>query len=276
MSERLNPSDYRLPVLDVTMAVALATALLSAAPKQAPDNVQEALDEVRTALAALEQRRGEQRVVLAPTPEDPRPIDNLVDAVWSAFFEALTALAALPAELYPRAAEAAALKQAIFPGSTPRAFLKLRYAAEWSEVKAHLDLIDKQKLGPRIDALLGPEFLAEIRRTFELYGAALGITTPATSSPSPDGTLEPLRALNAALNHYVISALSMVRRSQPGSRELIEAALEPIGRLRRIPQAPAPAEQSTQDAPAKPESLAQGLTPQPPLPASGEGERGRQ
>lgn len=252
MPERMNINDYRLPVLDVAMAVALATALLSAAPADPPENVAETLAEVRSALATLEQRR---RAPGADTSTiDPRPIDNLVDTVWSALFDALSGLAALPADLYPRAAEATALLRAIFFGEQPRAFLRLRYAAEWSEVKARLDIIEAQKLAPRIEKLLGPDFLTEMHRTFDLYGAALGITTTVAISPTPESLLEPLRALTAALNDHVIAVLGMARRSKPGSREIAAAALEPIARLRRSPASPPPAVQPPQDDPSKPES----------------------
>lgn len=258
MSERLNASDYRLPVLDVTMAIALATALLSAAPAKPADNVDEALDVVRAALSVLEQKRGDRRATPAAATVDPRPIDNQVDTVWDAFHGALAALAALPTDLYPRAAEASSLLHAIFGAERPLAFLRLRYPAEWSEVKAHLDLIEAQKLEPRIQKLLGPEFMAEIRRTFDLYGAALGITSTVATSPSPDSLLEPLRSLVGALNDYVIAALSMVRPSKPGSRDVVVAALEPIDRLRRtratppLPEGPVQPDQGEQQ---KPESL---------------------
>lgn len=43
-SERLNPAECRLPVLDVPLAVALSTSLLSAAPDAPSENVGEALD----------------------------------------------------------------------------------------------------------------------------------------------------------------------------------------------------------------------------------------
>jgi hypothetical protein len=233
------------------MAMALATALLSAAPKDPSENVREALDEVSAALATLEKRREERRPAAAPAV-DPRPVDALVDRAWSALYSALDSHASLPTDLYPRAAEAAALRDRIFVGEQPRAFLRLRYAAEWAEVKAHLNVIDEQKLEPRLNKLLGPDFLDEIRRTFELYGAALGITTPAPPAIVSESLLEPLRSLTAALNDYVIAVLATVRRNKPETRNAAAAALEPILRLRRPSASPGSPTPSPQDDPSPP------------------------
>lgn len=264
--DRINASDYRLPILDVPMATALATALMSATPEKAPDNVGEALGEVRKALEALGRLQQEKRAT-GPGTQDPRPVDVLVDNAWSSLHGSLTSLASLPADLYPRAAEASSLVSAIFGDKRPLAFLQLRYPAEWAEVKAHIELIESQKLEPRIKALVGPEFMAEIRRTFEMYGAVLGITEPPPAAAPTDSLLAALRDLNAAINDYVIAVLGMARRSKPGSRAAVEQALEAISRLRRT-GSPTP----TQPDAVDPTPPAQGETSKPQSLSTPEGK----
>lgn len=105
-----------------------------------------------------------------------RPADMAVDNAWAALEGRLASFARLPLEQYPKAKRAAELLDLLFHDGLT--FLQLAYAEEWAESEQRLKMIDAQKLEADIDALAGPEFLAEVRRTHALYGKALGITGP--------------------------------------------------------------------------------------------------
>src|SRR5687767_1013341 len=88
----------RAPIVDTPGAVALARALLSALPKNAPAPVKKAAAEVRSSTEALQ---GAWRSAPTEKSEDPRPIDTQYDNAWSALRDRLSPVASLPAEEHP-------------------------------------------------------------------------------------------------------------------------------------------------------------------------------
>lgn len=216
-----------VPQVDVPGAIALATALMSAKPKDVPDFVANAAKDVKKASAEL-MVAWQTRTLKPGKAEDPRLTDRGVDVSWSALFYRLDSLATLPSDRYPRAKLAAEVRDRIFPADEGLTFLKMPYRSQWAEVKRRLDRIDHEGLVGAIEDLAGAEHLSEIRRMFELYGAVLGITRPPPNEAQVENLLDRLRALTDAIGDYCIKMLATVDRKNPDSAEVVTAALKPI------------------------------------------------
>jgi hypothetical protein len=92
---------------------------------------------------------------------------------WVSLATALGALVTLPPELGPEGAEAQTLLERVFRAGT--GFTQLEAAGLWGDSSTLLARIEQEALAPRIDALVAPGLLRNVRRTFERLGVALGI-----------------------------------------------------------------------------------------------------
>ena len=226
MSDDFDPTPYvRPPIIDVASGVALATSLLNAVPKDPPESMRKAAQKVRKTTLALQQAWAKSDESGAPL--DRRKADMRTDNAWGIFLDRLEAYASLPVEHYPKAARARALIDAISP---ERAWLKLMYEAQWAESDRRLEKIDSQGLAADVDALAGPEFLAEVRSAHKAYGLALGITKPRVEVPEVN-LAEPLRELARAIGRYGLIVAGLVD-DHPASLELVKKALRPIDEYR--------------------------------------------
>ena len=247
MSDDFDPTPYvRPPVVDVPAAIGLSVALLRAMPSPCTDEVRRSARRLRASTLALQQAwaKSDQK---APSP-DKRPADVALDNAWSATFGRLESYARLPAEQAPRAERAAGLLDAIFPDGL--SFLKLPYASEWAESEKRLTKIDQQKLGPALDELAGPDFLAVVRAAHATYGEALGMTKARAAEPTPISLAEPLREVTRAIANYTLKLCAMA--DDDASTAAVRQALRPLDEYRtsaaRRP-AKAPAEPPTPDTP---------------------------
>ena len=175
---------------------------------------------------------------------DRRKVDTRVDNAWALFLDRIEAYGNLPVAAYPKAAPARAIVTVLSPD---RAWLKLPYAAEWAESDKR---IDADGLAPELDALAGPEFLAEVRAAHAEYGVALGIKSP-VARPADVGLADPLRAVARSIARYARAVVGELDEDDADSVERTRAALAPIddhrdGPWRRANGCAAP------DAPAAP------------------------
>jgi hypothetical protein len=223
MSDDFDPTPYvRPPVLDVASGVALGVALLTALPKEAPENVRRAAKKLRSATVDLQQAWG---ATGRSAPMEKRPADIRVDKAWGALYSRLDAYASLPAGEHKRAKRAAELLDLIYPDGLQ--FLTLPYSAEWAEGEKRLRLIEDDELAEDLDALAGPEFLAEVRKAHKLYGEAIGITKPSGEAKRVN-LVDPLRALGRAITQYALQVIAMVDDEKAESVEVVKRALRPI------------------------------------------------
>jgi hypothetical protein len=223
MSDDFDPTPYvRPPQCDVASGFALGVALLSAVPKGAPENVRKAAKKLRTATVDLRQAWSSSG---RSAPMDKRPADIRVDKAWGALYSRLDAYASLPAGEHKRAKRAAELLDVIYPDGLQ--FLTLPYNAEWAEGEKRLKLIEEDELAEDIDALAGPEFLAEVRKAHRIYGEAIGVTRPAAEAKRAN-LVDPLRALGRAITQYALQVIAMVDDEKPESIALVKRALRPI------------------------------------------------
>jgi len=164
------------PVLDASGLLALGQALLDAAPISAHPSLQGPLRRLRQACddlqGALRQVREAPPPPPPPRPESRQPADFALDNAWTALYDRLRAYAMLPESEVPKVKRAQELLRLLFPDAL--GFLRLPYEAEWAESDRRLRSVEKLSLLPDLDAIAGPEFLAEVRRTHELYSRAIG------------------------------------------------------------------------------------------------------
>jgi hypothetical protein len=223
MSEDFDPTPYvRPPVLDVASGVALGIALLTGMPKSAPDGARKAarklrkgVEELQSAWAASGRSSG---------PSERRPADIRVDKAWAALHARLDAYSSLPADEHPNARRAGELVDIIYPEGLQ--FLTLPYAMEWAEGEKRLKLIDEEGIGAEIDALAGPEFLAEVRKAHKIYGEAIGVTKPAGEEATVN-LVDPLRSVGRAITEYALQLIPLAAESS-ASADVVRGALRPI------------------------------------------------
>jgi hypothetical protein len=223
MSDDFDPTPYvRPPQYDVASGFALGVSLLAGVPKGAPENVRKAAKKLRAATVDLRQAWSSTG---RAAPMEKRPADIRVDKAWGALYGRLDAYASLPSGEHKGAKRAAELLDVIYPDGLQ--FLTLPYSAEWAEGEKRLKLIEEDELAEDLDALAGPEFLAEVRKAHKIYGEAIGVTKPAAEVKRAN-LVDPLRALGRAITQYALQVVSLIEDEKPESVEMVKRALRPI------------------------------------------------
>lgn len=230
MDAEFDPTVYvRSPKLDVPGAVALSTKLLVATPKHAPLAVKKTAKALRQKAVSL-QTTWKERDRVAKRPS-AKPLDVLADHAMGRLFGRIEDYSGLPEETFPLARRAGFLVATLFP--TGLSFLKADYASQWAETQKRLDRIDEEALAADIDAVAGPEFLAEVRRIHKLYGQALGVTKaqPEVATPS---LAVPLREVGAAIALHALQlvAVCLDEEASIESRAAARDALRPLDEYR--------------------------------------------
>lgn len=213
----------RPPVMDVRGAVSLGVSLLSAAPKDAPAPVKASAKRLRTSVVALQTAWGlaEAPMGVATTK---RAADIATDNAWGCTEGRLDSYARLPASIYPKATRAREIHSVVF--SKGLAFLTLDFPSQWAEGDRMLKLIAERGYEDDIDAIAGPEFLAEIKRTHAIYGKVLGVTQAADMPPEVR-LAGPLRDVGAAIVGYSLQLLAYAA-AEPKAEASVRKALRPI------------------------------------------------
>ena len=231
-SKLFDPAPYlRTPRLDVRQAFSLAIALLAALPKDASTGSRRAAKQLRKVTVALQQlwSARERSLTLAKTV-DRVAADNRIDIAWGALKMRVSGCAMLPQAASPLVARAEALETQLF--SRGMGFLKAAVEAEWAVSEELIARIDKDDLAGEIDAVAGPEYLAEVRAAHIAYGEALGITKAHAAPEGVATLLEPLRAVVAAIGDYALQIVATVDREDAASIKTAKNALHPMDRYR--------------------------------------------
>lgn len=217
----------RAPIFSVQEGVSLARALLAASPRGAPALVKRAADRLRRATdAAQEALLERQRELNQLSEEDSRALDQVMDSVWGGLRLRLQGYAALPEDSVPNAARAAALLTQLF-GDDGLSFLKDTYSAQLATMTTLLQRITRDKLGKEIDALCGPEFLAEIRRLLPRYERMVNAML-SRSGGSGQSLLVHRGALSRAVVAYAAAVCATADEEAPETIERVVAALAPL------------------------------------------------
>lgn len=226
-----------IPTLDVAATVTMATEVLARVPKAPAPGVRKGARRVRDALEAL--RAGwHAQGGTPPSEQERRAADRATDNAWAALQRRLAAYAQLPAEYYPDATRAEELGALLFADGLR--FLTLPWKSQWAEGDKRIQQIAEQKLAGDIDRIAGSPFLAEVLRTHEAYGKALGIAEPLPESPAPVTIAEPLLALRRALKRYALQVIATADEDSPASVEAVVRALAPIEEARPLRTRPTP------------------------------------
>lgn len=260
-----DPTPYtRPPVLDVQTAIAVGTALANAAPTDLASEGKKLLGRVKKKTAALA-----ARFALPGMHKDARASDTVIDRAWGALYDRLDAYARLPVAVYPKAARALELREAIFPNES-LVFLTLIFLAEWAESDKRLKQIDHDGLQNDLDGLCGKEFLENVRVAHAAYGEVLGVTKPGQAVDTK--LAEEFAAVKKAIGKYSFHLASLADDDEPETVARVQAALLPLDEHRAAqarrnaaggqpapvpppvvpPKAPSAPETATGEAPADP------------------------
>lgn len=233
-----------MPVLDSQGTLALARSLIELAGRPWERTVRPAAlssSEIQLALRRLvnaenELAQASRRGELATRAELRQPVDLAVDTAWTAMYERLRAYAMLPVEQTQEARHAQDLLRTLFPDGL--AFLRLPYEKQWEEGENRLRTVEQLRLTADLHRLAGAEFLAEVRRTHELYGKVLGLPRhtdgrdgrEADDSPLDSATLRELRfTVSRAISQYALKIVALADDDD----QLVRRVLAPIEDLRR-------------------------------------------
>ncbi|APR85724.1 Hypothetical protein A7982_11073 [Minicystis rosea] len=216
-----------LPRLTAVSTARLIKELLTAAAAEhkLPPSIGVDRDELAAAHEALEDEL--QKRITAGIEETPvvRAADKIEDNAIGALYDFLAAFERLPAERHEEAAEAAVIRQGMFPGGL--AFLAIKPHDEWQEVETRIKLMAEKGWDKTIAKLGGKPFLDEVKHAHGGYGEALGLTVvkPVAEAPSlreaRDAALDVVRA-------YVLQVSAHVRRSKPETGALAARLLKPL------------------------------------------------
>jgi hypothetical protein len=253
------------PRVSVSAAVSLGIALLSAAPKPAPQPVRRAGARLRESVLGLQQEWRRQ-LSLGVSLATPKEADTRVDRAFRALSLRLEALTLLSVEAGPDVEVATRAYQRLFPDGLR--FLNLPHSQQWAHCDRLLATLDEdEELAADVERLVGDVTLGEVHAAQEAYGTVLGITS-ARENADVISLVEPLEAVRSSIVAYAVQIVAM-QSDDPSRLPAARKALAPIDEVRaaqaaqaRRPNAPAPG------APA-PGLVEDGVsvTPDTPVPA---------
>ncbi|HPH27251.1 MAG TPA: hypothetical protein PLA87_10415 [Pseudomonadota bacterium] len=222
----------RSPNGDVPTLTALGRQLLAAVPKRMTAALTSSRDYLDGTLQIVEAAYGDHLKI--PVTANSRPIDLAADTSWVCLQGRLESLARLPHDRYPTAARAGQLHDLLFPDGV--SFVRLEYGAQWVEAERRLKVIEKERLKSEIDALCGPEVLAEVRRCHAEYAEMVGVTKAKEKKPKlPD--LRSLRLqLQQAIGAHTMQLLAWALAGGATALEAIQPSLDAIDAYREKAQ----------------------------------------
>ena len=229
--ERFDRAAYELPVMDLSEAVELATALLAARPSKATPPV---VEEARRLIAA----RDRARAVLGThagrqASTDARAYDVAMDRAWATFVRRVHDHVALPPARRTFAADVARIYSIVRDLS----ILELNYLAEFAQIGARLDALKREGLLEVARDLVGSVFVDEVLFCHGEYGQALGLLPAATAKSEVTGDRGEARlALVEVIAEYAVQVMAQARAGRRESWPPVTKAVRAIGELRALQQ----------------------------------------
>jgi len=218
----------RMPTLDVPSLIALARQVLAAAPARPKAPLKQSLSALHEATGALEVAY--RAHLSSPAGADGRPVDQAADNAWACAYARLASYAALPVAHYPQARRAQELQKQLFPEGL--AFLKLEYGAQWTETEQRIVLIQKEKLSAELEALVGPEFMAELYRCHALYAEMVGVSQPKVARKKLPDLRELRLSTQQALTAHSIQLLALHLSGDPKLQDAVRPSFAAIDAYR--------------------------------------------
>jgi hypothetical protein len=224
-SQELDVTQYLRSInVNASTAVSLGRRLITAQPQKPTPAIKASAAllaaDVETLAVAVSEHSS------ADILFDTRPIDHQDDNGWGCLFDRLDSYARLPAAHYPKVARAAELRNILYPDGLK--FLLLDYGAQYTQTDLRLARIKDDKLQPDLDAIAGPEFLAEVKRTHALYAEALGISKPRAATPKRPDLRPILQKVNQSISAYVVHLCSLYLSGTPAQQAEVRVALQPL------------------------------------------------
>lgn len=253
---RVEASNYTtIPKVNARSGVALARALLTALPKDAPGAVKHAARQMRRDAVALEDAaRAAHAAESSEQTRSRRVIDNEADALHAVVIRRLDDHALLGAHAPAAAQSTAALRAALYPRGSD--FLRGDMLSQWQATEEWLAALAVDGREKALRAVVGDGFVDAVRAVHVEYGEAVGTTKPREPAAPRVDVATPLAALAQSTQDLALQlvALANDRSADDAARSAARAALRPIddhreGNARRGAQraaapepAPAPAD----------------------------------
>lgn len=245
-AERFDRAPYELPAMDLSEAIALATALLEANSRPLAALPEEAsrLGAARGRALAAQARQAKQ----GASELDARPFDVAMDRAWATFVRRIEDVSALPAARYPEAVEAAKVLALVDDLS----ILKLNYLAEFAQIGARLDALKREGCLDAARRFAGAQFLDEVLRCHAAYGEALGVgDRPGPEEVAPDRGAARLELVET-IAEYAVQVLALARAGRPSTWKAVQEALAPIAELHERVRQESRARPAEREPPAHP------------------------
>jgi hypothetical protein len=249
MARTFDPNSLiSLPRVDANQAVVLAQQLEAATldetgkPRDLPEAIQEAIDDVKTGRAALQDALG-----AAPEPEDMRAIDKLEDNAIAALVLILAGWSRVKGQL--DLGDMAAEVGKRLGVEEGLGFINIRSRDEYGIVDTKLKTIVRESLEDKLGNLGLSPLLGHLREVHERYGAALGMTR---ALPAEERGLVRARydALLESMRHYAGAVMGSRQRKKPATTQLADSLLLPLANWKSDPVQKVTKEGSETPAPA--------------------------
>ncbi len=245
---------------------ALAIQLERVAPADLTADQRAALEAVGKRAAEVDEVRKTRQRLSPPALQAAR---HGTASAWSALHSALVAMATLPSELGPEAAEAERLDSSLFPEGT--SFGLLDAVGLWSHSRVLLERIEEEGVRGRIESLVSPLLLRAVNRAHDQLGESIGVAgTSTVPTPSPRALLDASARFSYAVGAYARALSVGMEDTDEAALERFVAALSPIDALRVTGKADddASGEESTEPVVSAPTTVVAAPAPAP-VPADG-------
>jgi hypothetical protein len=232
---------YPIPQLMAVDFITLIKTLIRLAPKNPPQHVAAAIDQLKKTLADAESS------MVVRIDEDlstklERAFDTLVDYVWNELrrrleFAGIYNHPGAPMlsdeereelefdERLEEARSATKINERLFGKGTD--FLRTRFSQQSTHMAARLDWIDSKELGPMLEEIVGPKLVALLKVCQRRYEAMVEERSARDGKSATD-----LRDLRVDLRRHIAAYCgvigSMYKVDQPETAKVVEAALRPI------------------------------------------------
>lgn len=251
------------PRLSAWSAVVLTLQLIKAAPLEMQERTRDALEALRAACINLQSIARDR---LRLSPESLRPVDATLDSSWVALRMALEAAARLAGT--EMGDKATYLLPRVLPRGTE--FVKYSYEAQWNESENLLAVIDEEGLEAEIAALVGPHYLAFIRRAHAAFGEGLGLGETLVETPDTTAIAKAISEVAFAIAEYGRRMVGIeLDRNDPASVARFKKAMAPLDRHRARQARSKGAEEDVVVEPPPPDPEDEGVDPTQPIPPIG-------
>lgn len=251
-------SNYAGPVRATSRsAPVLAARLENGAPSDLSSSQREALTQVRVRAGEVQAVQSE-RDRLAPAKT--RAVRQAVGDAWNAVHDGLHAASRVSGT--ERSTLALSVLNTLFPFGV--GFVLYDAEGCWAESDRHLERVDAEGLAPKIDGLLGPEFLAGLRAKHADLGNAIGVGSAPRATPSSTALNIALKKFGQAVGRYARLLMADVDENDDESCRRFLGAVAPIDVHRANARSANETEESTD--PAAPAPTPEPATPEQPTP----------